>query len=252
MVLKKKKTAQVSEAINQHQPVVTQVVEVVEEELQPEEDTKEPKPEEHVAVAEVSARLVSPSPPEEQGFGEREEHQKETVAELFKRPTPSVMPEISMHRGGSRKKSPLLFILMVIVIVALLGGGVFVAKRKSGSIATLFTAPTPTPTPAPTPTPTPQPVNRSDIKIQVLNGGGVPGAAGKMKSLLEDKGYTVADVSNADSYTYDKTEVQVKAGKEAYQKLLMDDLKDTYSLASNAATLSSDSSYDARVVVGKQ
>lgn len=252
MVLKKKKTE--SEASHEHTPVVTQVVEVVEEDLGIPEDVKDSEQSskiESIAEPPEFQEQHKESLPTRQDILEEENRHKETVAELFKRPTPNVMPEITVHKNGPRKKNPLMMLLVIIIIVAALGGGIFVAKGKSFSVAKLFmAAPTPTPTPAPTPTPTPQPVNRKDIKLQVLNGGGVPGAASKIKSFLEDKGYTVSDVSNAAAYTYTKTEVQVQPGKEAYQKLLMDDLKDTYSLATNAAALSADVPYDVRVVVG--
>ena len=73
-----------------------------------------------------------------------------------------------------------------------------------------------------------------------------------MKKLLEEKGYTVADTGNTDEYTYEKTEILVKSGKEGYIALLEEDLKGTYTLGSGSATLSEDSSYDAQVIVGKE
>jgi len=62
----------------------------------------------------------------------------------------------------------------------------------------------------------------------------------------------VADTGNTDEYTYEKTEILVKPGKEAYIALLEEDLKDAYTLGSTSATLSSDGSYDAQVIVGKE
>lgn len=257
MVLKKKKSADV-EKEPERTTVVTQVVEVVGEEgeQEPAGDIP-PAREEHEEAMSAEAQapefILSESEvlQREHASGIREEHQKETVAELFRRPSP-VMPEIAVHREKP-KRNTLLLVGGIAILVALLFGGIVAVKGKSLSFGNiLFVAPTPTPTPAPTPTPTPEPVNRADIKIQVWNGGGVPGAASKMKSFLEEKGYKVEDVSNADAYTYDKTEVQVKEGKESILKLLTEDLKDTYTLATNAATLSSDVSYDARVVVGKE
>lgn len=74
-----------------------------------------------------------------------------------------------------------------------------------------------------------------------------------MKSFLEEKGYTVTGVANADSYTYDQTIVTVKAGNDAYIKLLVDDLKADYSLSSSpAGSVADDASYDAQVIVGKE
>jgi len=73
-----------------------------------------------------------------------------------------------------------------------------------------------------------------------------------MKKALEDKGYLVTDTGNAGSYTYEKTEIIVKASKKAYIPLLEEDLKDSYTLGSSAASLEDTASYDARVIVGKE
>jgi hypothetical protein len=114
--------------------------------------------------------------------------------------------------------------------------------------------PKPTPTVAPTiaPTTAPVAVERKDIRVKVINGGGVVGAGSKMKTFLEDKGYTVVDVANAKEYTYETTEIVVKSGKESFSKLLSDDLKVDYSLGSSSAVLDESASYDAEVIVGKE
>jgi hypothetical protein len=95
-------------------------------------------------------------------------------------------------------------------------------------------------------------LKRSDIAVQVLNGGGKAGAATKMKTLLTDKGYQVKDVGNTDEYNHDKTEILVKPGKESAIGLLKKDLEDTYTVGSATATLPADSTYDAQVIVGKE
>ena len=86
----------------------------------------------------------------------------------------------------------------------------------------------------------------------MLNGGGVAGTAGQMKTLLEEKGYTVSDVGNTEQYTYDETEIHVKADKEAYLALLTQDLSGEYTIGSSSAELDEDVSYDARIIVGKE
>jgi hypothetical protein len=105
---------------------------------------------------------------------------------------------------------------------------------------------------SPTPASASGELKRSTITIQVLNGGGKAGAATKMKTFLEEKGYTVSDTGNAESYTYDKTQILVKSTKKAYIPLLERDLKDSYTLGTSAATLEASVSYDARVIVGKE
>ncbi len=249
MPIKKKKTEHVPA------PSVKQVVEVVSEEA------VFSSPDSSTAIAEALSQASGSEPPtpeelpEEAGAAledhlvqEEKEKEKETVAELFKRPE-SPMPDISMHTRKGSKKRLLVLIVFAVLIAGAIGGGFVLAK--GGNLLSIV-APTPTPTPTPSPTPTPKTLNRADLSIQVQNGGGVPGAASKMKKLLEDKGYKVADVSNADDYTFEKTEIHLKSDKSDYATMLTSDLQDTYSLATDTGTLSSDSPYDARVIVGKK
>ena len=232
-------------------PVVTQVVEVVEE--QPEQVAVQPEKKE---------TLEEPQSENAPSFGiprtVEEEKKKEVVDELFaKNDTASseVMPEISIHTK-STKNVVFLWGFGLVVACLVIGGGLFFATKKKSNFlpsVVMMPKPTATTTPKTTPNPTPAPaVKRSAITIQVLNGGGVVGAATKMKKFLEDKGYTVAATANADAYTYDKTEVLVKASDSAFLTMLTSDLKDTYTLGTSAATLDSSVQYDARVIVGKQ
>lgn len=179
-----------------------------------------------------------------------EEKQQELVEEFFDHKTP-IMPEISVHTGNP--VLPIVLWVVIVVVVSLVTGGVlfFAMNRPTIKMPVLFAKPTPTPAPTPTPTPAPA-VSRGDVSIQVLNGGGTPGAAGKMKKLLEDKGYTVKDVGNTDDYTYTKTKIMVKAAKQNAVSLLEGDLKSLYALDTSSTDLPQDVSYDARVIVGKE
>ena len=166
---------------------------------------------------------------------------------------PEVTPEISMHT--KRTTNPIMLWAIGVVVACLVAGGtLLVLSGKAGSLPSIVVIPTPTSTPTPkmTPTPTPNETTRESLSIQVLNGGGVAGAATKMKKALEDKGYLVTDTGNDGSYTYEKTEIIVKASKKAYIPLLEEDLKDSYTLGSSAASLEDTASYDARVIVGKE
>lgn len=228
-----------------------QVVEVVDEE------TPRVEREPEAAPTETSGDAGEEPPSEPASDGEveeempqEEEKRKEMVDDLFEEQSSAVMPEISIH-----KKSAVIpfvsWVLVVLTVAAVTGGALYILiQRPTLKLPVLFAKPTPTPTPSPTPTPVA--AKREDVSIQVLNGGGTAGAAGKMKKLLEDKGYSVKDVGNTDEYTYTKTEILVKAGKEAYRTLLESDLKDTYSLGTASATLPADVTYDVRVIVGKE
>jgi hypothetical protein len=144
-----------------------------------------------------------------------------------------------------------MWIIIVVVVAALVGGGLIWATGSGGSLGFLSSAkPTPTPTETPAPTPAPA-VAREDITIQVLNGGGTPGAAGRMKTFLEEKGYTVSDTSNTEEYTYTTTDILAKPDKEAYLELLRTDLENDFTLGTVAATLAEDVTFDVQVIVGE-
>ena len=182
----------------------------------------------------------------------KKEEEKEVLSELFTKESPSaVYPDISEHKRIGA--SPVFLWAVIIIGIALLTGGtLLVVVSGLPKLPTLFAKSTPTSTPAPTPTPTPSTPQRSDIKVQVLNGGGTPGSAGKAKAFLEEKGYTVDDVGNTDEYTYKKTEIHVKAGKEAYLTFLKEDVAQDYTIGTSSADLSADAAFDAQVIVGKK
>jgi len=250
MVVKKRASLEESVAKEEKRPPVTQVVEVVEE--VPSQEA--PKPMEAPSIPQETANIssgISEAPPVEA----TEEKRKELVDELFENkssnPT-TMMPEISVHTNRSGK--PIVMWIIVLIVACVVAGGSLLLLSGKKSLPSIISMPTPTATLTPkiTSTPTPAAVKRSDITIQVWNGGGKAGAATKMKTFLEGKGYTVSNTANADSYTYDKTEIVVKATKQAYIPLLEGDLKDTYSLGTSSSTLDDTVSYDARVIVGKE
>jgi hypothetical protein len=229
---------------------VTVVTEVVEMDT-PEDATSASKAEEMDEGPEVVTSVASPEPLARMDEPPKEEKQKDVVEGLFRRDTPPVSPEITIHKEN--KRLPLgLWIAIVVVVAALVGGGLLWATTGSGGGLKLPSmakaTPTPTGTPAPTPTPA---ISRADITIQVLNGGGTPGAAGRMKSFLEEKGYTVSDTGNTEEYTYKTIDILSKPDKEAYLALLQTDLASDFTLGSVSATLASDFDYDVQVIVGE-
>ena len=109
---------------------------------------------------------------------------------------------------------------------------------------------TATPTPAPTVTPTPTPAfAKEDLKIQVLNGGGVAGKATDVKQILTDKGYLDIITGNADNFDYTKTELQVKKSKSQAYSIVASDLKD-YVTSPTQSTLAEDETADVILIIG--
>lgn len=242
----------------ERRPPVTQVVEVVEDSEDSDTVSASASPhtggmlEEETPVTQEEERVA----PEKSEDTDETEKRRVLVDELFQKKSekaPEMVPEISMHKRPSTR--PMIMLAIGIVVTCLVAGAVILLATSGNlKMPSLGAKPTPTATPtvAPTATPVPEEVKKEDLTIQVLNGSGIPGVAGKMKTLLEEQGYTVKDTGNADTYDFEATEIQVKAGKDAVFKLLEADLKENYTLSSSPATLSEDVPYDVRIIVGKE
>ena len=230
-------------------PMVTQVVEVVDEDTISKEVVKEVVDELKEEIGDVEEKVEEL---EEKVEPEKsKEKDKEVIEEIFGNQEKSVMPEISGSSGGG-SKSLFVWALIVIGVAILTGLGLLVAVRGPESVTSMFTSPTPSPTSTPTPTPTPVAPNRADSTIEILNGSGVAGAAAKMQEFLEGKGYDVGRAGNADKTDYKETEIHVKSDKKQYLSLLEDDVSEGYTVGTAAADLADDSDYDAQVIVGKE
>lgn len=109
-----------------------------------------------------------------------------------------------------------------------------------------------TPSPSPVALATPVPVfDRKDFKIQVLNGSGVAGLAGKAKTKLESLGYPEVTVGNADSKDYTETEVSIKKSKANFLADIKKDLTG-YTLAQDSGTVSGDGEFDVEIILGSE
>ncbi len=183
-----------------------------------------------------------------------EEKTEEEPAEEEPAEEELVKPEITVQSQGRDFKKYFIIGLVVIIVLAVIGGGIYVAqKAMKGKEAPA--APSTTPTPAPveeTETPAESELKREDLKLQVLNGSGVPGRAGEAKDFLEGLGYSGIEVGNADSYDYEETEVSFKEDKQDYLELLTDDLAEEYKLATETGILEEESDFDAVVIIGKE
>ncbi|MDO8487901.1 MAG: LytR C-terminal domain-containing protein [bacterium] len=142
---------------------------------------------------------------------------------------------------------------ILIVLFTLLGAaagalGIYLQGRGSPLLQ-----PSPTPEATLVPSPTPQvELNRQDLNIQILNGGGVPGAAKSAQTYLEKLGYIVAGVGNAETSDYPTTQIAIKDDKKDFLSLLKDDLSGKYTLTEAVDSLDTDSEFDAVVILGKE
>ncbi len=236
---KAKKTVEekIQELVPPQVPQVMQVVEVA--------DEPQAEPDQPLADV-VEPEKIEETIPEEQ-------KQDSKVSEFFSpsKETSSVgYPNISMHK---KSIAPIiLWAVGVCVLVIAIGFGI-ITVSKGGKLPISFVRPTPIPTAAPTPIVTPTPsVNKKELEIEILNGSGIAGVASKLKTLLEEKGYTVAETGNAAKYDYAKTEIQVKADKSSFLSVLQADLTGSYVIGTATATLKASLPYNAVIIIGKE
>jgi len=241
-------------------PQVMQVVEVMDEEAEIPEVAAQIEEKNDVEM--THTEIIESEPTIKETPKTEEEKKQEVVSEFFTKKPASQggepitatfgYPDISVHKK-SAMPGVLLWALGVIILVVAIGATIIGVSRGSVKMPTFAAKPTPTPTSAPLPTATPTPaVDKKLLKIEVLNGSGTAGMAGKMKTLLEGKGYTVAGTGNAKSYDYAKTEIQVTADNEKFISVLTADLSGSYIVGSSAATLKSTLPYNAVVIIGKE
>lgn len=135
--------------------------------------------------------------------------------------TPQHMPpqqEVSFpspKEPSGKGKGIKIVIAVIGVIVIVAAGGWFILGNSAGGsgspsptpVGGLSSFPTPesTSTPEPSATATPEPIEKSEVRIEVLNGTGVPGEASFLQSALEDAGFEEITAANADSQDETKT-----------------------------------------------
>ena len=177
-------------------------------------------------------------------------------------------------------KKPKKFFYVIIFLLVLgaffLLRGLFFGSNKQKEEQALNPTPTsaefqfPTETPVPDLSPTDEPkttvtptvkavnpvdqstgLDRSLLSVEVQNGSGETGAAGKGSTILKDFGYKVISTGNADNFDYQGVTIRVKSTKTNFLALLKKDLGFSYTVGSTSADLSSNSIADALVIIGK-
>lgn len=166
-----------------------------------------------------------------------------------------------------KSKVPFLVLLISFFVGLVIGagliGGIFY-YRSSINIGTELAEDMPDSTPAATPETTPEAQNVDELeeqsnteeldlsafKIQILNGSGIAGEAGRVETLLNTYGFTETTVGNAGTYDFTDTEVSIK---ESSSNKLIDEFKSAlarYSIV-ESDPLAENSPYDVVITVGK-
>ncbi len=139
-------------------------------------------------------------------------------------------------------------ILIIVAILLLLAGGYFyyqsTQNRESGVSVTEPKENEPT-----EPTPTKVEVKKDAFTIEILNGSGIAGEAGRAQELLESADFKIDSTGNAENYDFEETVIQAGSDvDEAWIELLRDELGKQYTVKSGVTKLDETAS-DADVVV---
>lgn len=157
----------------------------------------------------------------------------------------------------SEKPNYLWIIIPTALLVGALVGGLITYFSGVSKLDKDEVIPTPISSEAPEAESSPEATSaatlkRDILKIQVLNGSGVSGAAGKAKTYLEDLGYQDVDTGNASVSDLTETEISIKEEMEEYTSLLTSDLSEDYQVADSVKTLVTTSKYDVVITLGKK
>ncbi len=92
-------------------------------------------------------------------------------------------------------------------------------------------------------------LDKTELVIRIENGAGIPGIAGEAQTFLEEKGYTILDVGNADEQDRQDTMLKFKDTKLGYKDLLVKDMEESYELVVEQG-LGEELEYDVLIVIG--
>ncbi|MBN1168665.1 LytR C-terminal domain-containing protein [Candidatus Woesebacteria bacterium] len=160
---------------------------------------------------------------------------------------------------SSGKKKPVIRILIIVVVLALLGAGTwYLLSSPEKSLDSLVSKDndegswggSESSTVTFTPTPTFQPVDKSEIKIELLNGTGIAGEASLVQTELEELGYSDITVGNADDQDHEETQVTFSSElPQGFIEEFVSELEGIYSDVSSKISASLED-YDIQIIAG--
>lgn len=156
------------------------------------------------------------------------------------------------EKSTNKPKAFMIFLFVVLLIAAVVGGLYVLGNSQKSASNTAAPTQAPTEEPLPTDAPTPSiELKKGDLRVSVLNGSGVAGAANSTASTLRALGYSVVSTGNADRFDYTGITIKVKKEKSDFSDLLKKDITASASAASVSASVDDTIPTDAQVIVGK-
>jgi len=156
------------------------------------------------------------------------------------------------EKGGGFKK--ILLFLIIAAIVGVIAGGVYYYTtnvQKGTSSSETPDEQTSQDSQQPTPTEVEELPDLTQLKVQILNGSGIPGEAGKVEDLLVEAGFEDIATGNAESYDYKDTEVSLKSDIPGGVFDEIDKaLSEVYTPALSEENLDETSEFDIVIIVG--
>ena len=254
---------------------------VVEDDDTPSETelTQEQVPDETPPEEKPKVQIISDEPEEIKEKDQEEEtpaeaieeelHKEEKEAEILSQKPETAKPDdeeqVVSEYKQQKEKIPFWILFLAFLIglslgAGLIGGIFFYKSRVEGMDLTSGTSkPESTITPQesvnepPLPESSPASAEKTDltkVNVQILNGSGIAGEAGRVDALLKKAGFTKTVTGNASTYNFTKTTVSIKKDAPADVYLAIEKALSTYVLEKNE-NLSSSSSYTVVITVGK-
>lgn len=153
------------------------------------------------------------------------------------------------QKTGGKNKMAIIIAMGIVVVVALIFGATRILKQPKKAEVSI----TPTSEAAqPSPTTEPQ-VDKSTVKIQVLNGTGTPGQAGIAVEALKKAGYTAGNIKtdNASNYDNSVTTIAAKDGFTGTANNMKDVLTPTFKdITVDSTPLDSGNQFDIVITTG--
>ncbi|HRN69851.1 MAG TPA: LytR C-terminal domain-containing protein [Candidatus Woesebacteria bacterium] len=149
-----------------------------------------------------------------------------------------------------KESTMFLRIFIIIIVVGLLAGGGYYFWQSRSASGTAETEITPTPE-RERATPTPEDVEKDAFSIEIQNGSGIAGEAGRAQELLEGEDFNVISTANADNYDYEETVIQASSDvSDAWIDELIAVLEQKYTVQTRIDDISGNSDADVIVIVG--
>lgn len=165
--------------------------------------------------------------------------------------------EVKVIEADQDKPNYLFIIIPTALLFGALVGGLITYFSGISKLDDGNTTPSPIATVVPSVEPSPvasssASFKRETVKLQVLNGSGVSGLAGKAKTYLESLGYKDVITGNASVSNLTETTISVKESKKDLVENIRTDLAKNYKVAKETETLIATSKYDFVITLGSK